>query len=232
MPVPDSDDVFPSASGDYSYSKYDGETLEEILADSDEWTPESWHRAFSKICTKKVIDNRDKIATEPAVRASQLGPLLRTVGAESEASYCDLIAMIRAFSRGVDNIGKKVTVQENLAQIHAFLDELTSMREACGSLEQSDRGAARLRGFVSQDSFNLVKLTVGSFDGIVHFVSVANGFSLDKFRSTPPYSAVNETSHAMLRAISKNLLISAVARGTGQVVQANLIVSNKARTWI
>ena len=78
--------------------------------------------------------------------------------------------------------------------MHAFLDELTSMRETCESLEQSDRGAARLRGFVSQDLFNLVKLTVGSFDDIVHFVSVANGFSLEKFRSTPPYSAVNETS--------------------------------------
>ena len=35
----------------------------------------------------------------------------------------------------------------------------------------------------------------------------------------------------MLRAISKNLLISAVARGTGQALQANLIVSDKARTW-
>ena len=184
VPVPDSDDVFLSASGDYSYSKYDGKTLEEILADSDEWTPESWHRAFSKICTKKVIDNRDKMATEPAVRASQLGPRLRTVGAEAEASYCDLIAMIRAFSRGDDKDGKKVAVQENLVQMNAFLDELTSMRETCESLEQSDRGAARLRGFVSQDLFNLVKLTVGSFDDIVYFVSVANGFSLDRFRSS------------------------------------------------
>ena len=36
----------------------------------------------------------------------------------------------------------------------------------------------------------------------------------------------------MLRAISKNLLISAVARGTGQVLQASLIVSDMARTWI
>ena len=140
--------------------------------------------------------------------------------------------MIRAFPRGADKDGNKVTVQENLAQMHAFLDELTSMRERCESLEQSDRGAARLRGFVSQDLFKLVCITVASFDDIVHFVSVANGFSLDKFRTTPPYSAVNETSHAMLRAISKNLLISAVARGTGQVLQASLIVSDMARTWI
>ena len=36
----------------------------------------------------------------------------------------------------------------------------------------------------------------------------------------------------MLRGISKNLLISAVARGTGQVLQASLIVSDMARTWI
>ena len=184
------------------------------------------------ILHRKVIDNKDKMATEPAVRASQLGPLLRAVSAEAEASYCDLMAMIRAFSRGADKDGNKVTVQENLAQMHAFLDELTSMRERCESLEQSDRGAARLRGFVSQDLFNLVSMAVASFDDIVHLVSVANGFSLDKFRNTPPYSAVNETSRAMLRGISKNLLISAVARGTGQVLQASLIVSDMARTWI
>ena len=102
VPVPDSDDVFPSAAGDYSYSKYNGESLEEILADCDAYSPESWHREYCFICTKKVIDNKDKMATEPAVRASQLGPLLRAVGAEAEASYCGLMAMIRAFSRGAD----------------------------------------------------------------------------------------------------------------------------------
>ena len=56
VPVPDSDDISPSASGGYSYSKYNGASLEEILADCDAYTPESWHREFCLICTQKMID--------------------------------------------------------------------------------------------------------------------------------------------------------------------------------
>ena len=44
------------------------------------------------------------MATDPAVKVSQLGPIFRRLGlgAKPEAEYCEFLAKVRAYSRGVD----------------------------------------------------------------------------------------------------------------------------------
>ena len=82
----------------------------------------------------------------------------------------------------------------------------------------SDAGAERTRSrttsrFFSEDLFALLKTNVESFELIVDLAR-NNGF-LDQLRSALPYSALNETWHALVRAVSQNLQIVVVARRGG-----------------
>ena len=92
------------------------------------------------------------------------------------------------------------------------------MRDACESLEQGNRGAARLRGFVSQDLYVFYKMTIESWDGILHFIGVTNRFNLESFRAAPMTSSANETDHGLLRAVSSKVEIAKVARHAGQLL--------------
>ena len=149
----------------------------------------------------------------------------------SDAAFADLLAFSHNFSRGVDDKGKALTAEENLIQMQGFLRKLAGMREACLlTLEQSARGTARLRGFFSEDLFALLKTNVESFELIVDLAR-NNGF-LDQLRSTLPYSALNETWHALMRAVSQNLQIVVVARRGAQIMQAAMMIANPCRPWV
>jgi hypothetical protein len=113
-----------------------------------------------------------------------------------------------------------------------FMDELTQMRTDCiQNVPQASRGAERLRGFISEDLYRLFKMSVENWGDLLCFAR-HNGMDMDAFRSAPPTSAINETWHALLRAVSKHVLIADVARRSGQIMGAALIVSDLARTWV
>ena len=59
-----------------------------------------------------------------------------------------------------------------------------------------------------------------------------NGMDMAAFRNASPTSAINETWHALLRAVSKHVLIAEVGRRSGQIMGTSLIVSDLARTWV
>ena len=170
------------------------------------------------------------MASDPARRCGLLGPLLREVGLEREAAFCDLIRASGNYSRGVDVDGNPVTPEANLAAIKKFNACLAAMRDACLKLEQTSRGAVRLRGFISEELFKLYKMSENALEGIIGLAKT-NGL-VHGLRATLPYSAVNETEHALMRRASPNVLIAAVARAAGQLLELTLLLTDLARSWI
>jgi hypothetical protein len=227
FPVPGSSNVHLTPAGDHSRSRVAGKLLVEILGAERAVT---FHEELCKILTKPVVDPKDTMATDPARRCGMLGALLREVGLDRAAKLCDLIKAAHDFSRGVNADGEPVTPSENLSKIKAFNRDLAAMRDACLELEQASRGAKRLRGFISEDLFELFKMSEVALEGVLALCE-ANGLTKD-LRSTLPYSATNETWHGFLRRVSPNVLICSVARAAGQVLEASLIITDLARSWI
>ena len=165
------------------------------------------------------------------MKVLSVAELLREVGATAEAAYCDLMAKLRAISRGLDTEGNQVSATQNLVQMEAAVQTLRDMRHACmEGLNQKKRGVSRLRGFITEELFRVFEMDVASFHSILELAE-ANEFDVTKMHNTMLWSAVNETMHALLRQYSKNLVISDVARGAAQILEASMIVSDPARTW-
>ena len=165
-----------------------------------------------------------------ARRCARLGPLLREVGLDRAASFCDLIRLSHDFSRGVNSDGAAVSPLDNSTAIKDLNSRLRSMRDAClKSLNQQCRGARRLRGFVTEELHELYQRSELALAAIIALCR-ANDMMQD-LRATLPYSAVNETWHSLMRRVSKLLVISDVARSAGQVLEASLIIQDVARTW-
>ena len=228
VPDPGSADVVLATPGDTSYSTVRGRSLVEVLPDG---AASTFHQEYSKVCTKIVVDSKDSMASRPAELQGRLGSFLRRVGLDAEATYCDLIWSSHCCARAIDvDDGRALSPTENLAQMRAFTGKLTGIRAECvDKLEQGSRGAARLRGFISEDLYRLFLQSEKALDFIIK-VAEASGMS-EGLRSTLPYSEANETYHGVLRRIDKQLRISSVARATSKILTVMMLIVQQARSW-
>ena len=213
-------------SGSVLRAMYGGRSPATILGSR----AKQWHVQFCLLANKRVLDSKDKMATDPSVRVGKLGPLLRLVGAVIEAKFCDLLRKQFCLVRGIGADGAALSAEQNLSQMNAHFDELKGMWEAFLALDQRARGTTRLRGFISEELFKLYELNLESFKSIVELCR--NNGVLAHLRNTLPYSAMNETWHELLRRADKNVVIGTVARRTGQICEASMILSDPARSWI
>ena len=92
----------PAPVGDYQHSRFRNTPIVQLVKTAA--AAESLHRDVCKLVTKQVLEAKDPMATDPAVKVSQLGPIFRRLGlgAKPEAEYCEFLAKVRAYSRGVD----------------------------------------------------------------------------------------------------------------------------------
>ena len=227
-PKDGSTDVVLSTPGNTSNSFVGDRKLDEVLPGG---VAGPFHEEFSEKCPKSVVDPKDSMASKPAELQGQLGVYLRKVGLDAEAAYCDLIWLSHCCARAIHvDDGRELSPAENLAQMRDFVKKLTAMRDACeADLQQECRGAARLRGFISEELYSLFKQSVVALDFIIK-VAAASDMS-EGLRSTLPYSEANETFHGILRRIDLHLRISAVAKGMSKILAVMMLIADPARSW-
>ena len=224
LEAPGSDEFRLTAEGDYSKSRVGGKKLVDVIGDPAE--TEEYHRDVAGLITKAVVDAKDSMASDPARRCAKSVEILKKVGLKRAAHYCEIMRDVDTFARGYD-----ATPRENLGRIEQANRKLEKLRDACKrDLEQGSRGMQRNRGFISEVLFRLLKQVETAWRGVIQLAE-ANGRS-EGLRSTPMFSAVNETEHGVMRRVCPSLQISAVAREMGKVLVNSALVHDLARPWL
>ena len=93
-----STDVVLSVPGDHSNSSVGDRKLVEVVGPA---RAKPFHEEFASLCPKSVVDPKDTMDSKPAALEAQLGPLLREVGLDAEATYCDLMRLSHCCARAI-----------------------------------------------------------------------------------------------------------------------------------
>ena len=219
--------------GDISRSSVEGNPLVDIFNGNIN-AAVNYHKKLAGVMNKDVISQSDPMASRPALRMCKLGDLLLQVGATSAAWYCGLMNELLCISTGVNTAGNRVSFEVNVQQGEIFLAKIEAWRSQCLELCQELRGGTRYRGFMTEELYHSLQVTISSSSSL-HRLFMANDelfLKRSNVRSTIPQSFINETTHATLRAISPQVHIAECARTVGNLMCVTKILADPARTYV